>query len=165
MRFRIGSMAYRWRFRILMFGSRRFNRMAKVARKIGDWCVDRAAHLAAAAHRWPLVLAVAAGTALAAPPPVGSEDWEILAPHAEWIQGLQRNFVSCCNLSDGRPVDARTVGDRWQVRFRPGSLANAPLGWVDVPPDAVMPQANPVGMPIAFWVAGRVLCFVPAGAI
>lgn len=113
-----------------------------------------------------VALALLGGPGRAAPPAVGSEDHRLMAPHAAWIQGLRRGGVSCCDMSDGRPVEARIVarpggGSGWQVRFRPGSLAAAPVGWVDVEDGAVMPLANPVGVPIAFWAGKRVLCFVP----
>lgn len=109
-----------------------------------------------------LCLALAAcKPAYAAPPPVGSEDWEILAPHSEWVRSLRRGALGCCDLSDGRPVDARIVGDRWQVRFRPGQLPTAPLHWTDVPRGAVLRISNPTGHPLAFWAAGQILCFVP----
>lgn len=101
----------------------------------------------------------------AAPPPVGSEDWEIMAPHADWIRWLQRDGVLCCTMADGRPVEARTRGDGWQIRFRPGQLAGAPTEWPDVPPAVVMRGANPIGVAIAFWLGGVVRCFVPPGGI
>lgn len=112
-----------------------------------------------------LVAVLAAGPAGAAPPAVGSEDWEIMAPHAEWIRGLQRAGILCCTMADGRPVEARSRGERWQVRWRPGQLAGTPEGWVDVPPDVVMHMHNPVGMAVVFWIAGEIRCFVPPGGV
>lgn len=106
-----------------------------------------------------------AGVAQAAPPAEGSEDWNILAPHADWVRRLRLGIASCCDLADGRPVDARTRGDRWQVRWRPGQLEGAPTGWTDVPPAVLLRVANPTGFPIAFWHAGAVRCFVPPGGI
>lgn len=149
-----------------MFGARRFHEMASAARVVGDWCINRASHMAAAAHRWPLVLAVVASTAVAAPPPVGSEDWEIMAPHAEWVRGLRSIYnVPCCDSSDCRPVEARATNNGWQVRWRPGQLEGAPIEWTDVPEEAVLARENPVGVPVACWFGGRVACFVPGGAI
>lgn len=114
----------------------------------------------------PLLLALLISTAAhAAPPPVGSEDWEVMAPWSDWIRGLQHEGVICCTMADGRPVEARTRGDRWQVRWRPGQLTGAPTEWTDVPPDVVMRMANPIGVPIAFWLGGVIRCFVPAGGI
>ena len=115
--------------------------------------------------RWLVAPCMALGLwvlpALGAPPAPGSEDHRVLSPHADWIHSLRRGGVSCCDMSDGRPVEARIVGGVWQVRFRPGSLAGAPVGWVPVEDAAVLRVANPVGAPVAFWAGGRVLCFVP----
>lgn len=126
----------------------------------------QAAPLAGRRIALALALAVCAGLSgplpgHAAPPPVGSEDWEIMAPYSEWIRGLQRGGVLCCTMADGRPVEARTRGDRWQVRWRPGQLEGAPTEWTDVPPDVVMHMPNPIGIPIAFWLNGQLRCFVP----
>jgi hypothetical protein len=100
--------------------------------------------------------------AYAAPPAPGSEDWEILHPHADWINGLEAGGMRCCDWSDTRPVKVRTVGDRWQVWLRRGQIAGAPAEqWLDVPDAAVLRIPNPVGMAIASWWGGQVRCFVP----
>jgi hypothetical protein len=113
-----------------------------------------------------LVLCALAASAQAAPPVVGSEDWEILHPHAAWINGLEAGGMRCCDWSDTRPVEARAGGAGWQVRFRAGQIAGAPHGvWMDVPEAAVLRLANPVGMPIASFWGGQVRCFVPPGGI
>ena len=113
-----------------------------------------------------LCLALAAcKPADAAPPPVGSEDWEILAPHRDWIEGLQREGLLCCHMGDGRPVVARMVGDRWQVRWRPGQLQGAPTDWTDVPHDVVMRIPNPIGVALAFWWGNQIRCFIPPGGV
>ena len=109
-----------------------------------------------------LCLALAAcKPAYAAPPPVGSEDWAVMGPHKDWIEGLRRAGIRCCDMGDCRPVAARIQGDRWQVKWREGQLPTAPLHWTDVPYDAVMRVENPIGPGIACWNAGRILCFVP----
>lgn len=112
-----------------------------------------------------LLLALALSLpAHAAPPAVGSEDAAVMAPHAAWVHSLRnRSGVSCCDESDCRPVEARATPDGWQVRWRPGQLAGAPVGWVPVPPDAVLVRENPVGAPVACWYGGRVACFVAGG--
>lgn len=179
MRVREDSAVRRWKFHALMLTARTFGGLATHclcverrfrgagvrARRAGDWCIERAARFAARAYRWPLVVAVAAGTALAAPPPVGSEDWEIMAPFSDWIRELQHEGILCCTMADGRPVQARTRGETWQVRWRPGQLANAPTDWVDVPEKVILRIPNPIGMPIAFYLGGQIRCFVPPGAI
>lgn len=49
-----------------MFSARRFNETAVRLRQMGEWCVDRAAKIVAAAYRWPLVLVVASGAMMVA---------------------------------------------------------------------------------------------------
>ena len=102
--------------------------------------------------------------AYAAPPAPGSEDAEAMSGHGEWVRGLRRGTVSCCDEADCRPVEARATADGWQVRWRPGQLAGAPTQWTPVPPDAVLVRENPIGLPIACWYGGRVQCFV-AGVV
>ena len=118
-----------------------------------------------------LMLALAAPVAaLANPPPVGSEDDILMRPFAHWIEN-QRDPSGrwCCRISDGRPVDARISPDgHWQVHFlHPETLSDdavrpPPSGWVDVPDDALINAANPVGVPIAWWWRGVVHCVAPA---
>lgn len=109
-----------------------------------------------------LLLALALSLlAHAAPPAPGTEDYEIMAPFADWIRGLQHEGIVCCTMADGRPVQARTRGDGWQVRWRPGQLEGAPTEWIDVPASVVLRVPNPTGMPIAFWLGGALRCFVP----
>ncbi len=104
--------------------------------------------------------------ALAAPPAIGSEDHQILAPHAPWVRSLTipGSGSSCCDESDCRPVDARRGPNGWQVRWRPGQIPGAPTDWTDVPESAVLVRDNPTGIPIACWYGGAVRCFVPASA-
>lgn len=66
MRLHVCPSLRRWRFRILMFSARRFNETAVRLRQMGEWCVDRAAKIVAAAYRWPLVLVVASGAMMVA---------------------------------------------------------------------------------------------------
>jgi len=103
--------------------------------------------------------------AVAAPPPVGSEDWQIMRPYADWIQRQNGPLGWCCNVADGRPVDARMVQDHWQVRIlHPETLPEAPSGWVDVPETALLHGENPTGFPIAWFYNGSVRCFIPGSA-
>jgi hypothetical protein len=94
----------------------------------------------------------------AAGPAPGSEQWQLLSPHRAWIQGVSGPKGRCCDLADGRAVDVRQGPAGWQVRFptEPGF----PPGWVDVPEDAVIAEANPVGLPVAWYYQGVVRCFV-----
>ena len=84
-----------------------------------------------------------------------------------WIESQHDSGGNwCCNVSDGRSVDARVTGDgHWQVHFlHPETLSTAklPPEWADVPDDAVLHSANPTGVPIAWWYSGAVHCFVAA---
>lgn len=138
-------------------------------RWISGRCLDGAAWCAAVAWRRlpPMVLAASlAWPANAAPPAPGTEDYDILKPHGEWIRTLRANGMLCCDWSDTRPVKVRTVGDRWQIWLRPDQIIGAPVEqWLDVPDDAIIRGDNPVGMAIASWWGGRVRCFVPPGGI
>ena len=115
-----------------------------------------------AALAMSVALAMPAG---AAPPAVGSEDWEILHPHAEWIQTLAHNGLLCCSIADGRPVEARLRAGKWQVRWRKDQLEGAPTEWTDVPEAVVMQTSNPIGVPIAFWWGKQIRCFIPPGGV
>lgn len=119
-----------------------------------------------------LAASVASPAAWSAPPPVGSEDWEIMAPYAAWIE-TQRDQIGriCCDWSDARPVQVRQRLGKWEVQFvRPRDLPPPyPDGWQVVPDHAVLRDRNgravvsPVGLSIAWWYAGEVRCFtVPA---
>lgn len=110
------------------------------------------------------------GPAHGAPPAVGSMDWQLMAPHREWTEDLKDNDGrGCCSMADCRPVDARLWNGSWQVRFRReqygGAMAGAPTDWTNVPPEALLIQENPTGVPIACFSGGKILCFVPAGAV
>lgn len=112
-----------------------------------------------------LAALLSVGTVQAAPPPKGTEDYEIMADYADWIAQLHVDGVSCCSTADGRPVQARLHGEHWQVRFRAGQLPGAPTEWTDVRDAAVYRGANPVGVPIAWWFGGEIRCFAPPSGI
>jgi hypothetical protein len=105
--------------------------------------------------------------AIAAPPPVGSDDYRLLMPYANALnQARTRDGGLCCSVADGSVVDARIAGDRWQVRFLNRRFPDAPKGWIDVPPEAVnRTWFNPTGLPIAWWYGGAIRCFSPAGGV
>jgi hypothetical protein len=104
-------------------------------------------------------------TAMAAPPPVGSDDYEIMHDYATWIEHQHTaDGRWCCTVADGRPVAARIKGDHWQVFISSRQFDQAPNAWVDVPADRVIRAANPVGVPIA-WFFRTVLCFAPPGGV
>jgi hypothetical protein len=115
-----------------------------------------------------LVLAALATGATAAPPPVGSEDYQLTAPYSDWFRTL-RNVEGelCCTLSDCRPVQARVTQDgHWEFLADPKHFTNGDNSWVRVPDDRVLRRPNPVGQPIACYVAGfPPFCFLPADAV
>jgi hypothetical protein len=95
----------------------------------------------------------------AAPPPSGSEQDAILAPHGEWVKGLMNPYTrqGCCDLSDCRVVSARVRDSHYQAFIgREAYGQDAPDQWLDVPDDVVLHERNnPVGLPIACWRASR----------
>ena len=119
--------------------------------------------------------------AYAAPPPVGSEDWEIMQDFGDWIRTQSTtDGMWCCDAGDGRPVESRLVNDGWQVRFRAGQFDDhAPVGvWIDVPDAKVLrdpatgrPVVNPLGVAIVWWFAdddrrhGAIRCFAQPGGV
>lgn len=54
-----------------------------------------------------VALVLVPGVAWADPPPVGSDDWNVMHPYKEWVES-QRDGLgrSCCSTGDGRPVHA-----------------------------------------------------------
>ena len=110
----------------------------------------------------------AAAPALAAPPPVGSEDYELTAPYGDWFRSLRNaEGALCCTLSDCRPVQARVSNDgHWEFFADPKHFANADASWVRVPDDRVLRRPNPVGQPVACYIPGfPPFCFLPADAV
>jgi hypothetical protein len=109
-----------------------------------------------------------AAPAFAVPPPVGSEDYQLTAPYGEWFRTLRNaEGTLCCTLSDCRPVQARISADgHWEFLADPKHFTNGDGRWVRVPDDRVLHRPNPVGQPIACYVAGfPPFCFVPADAV
>ena len=120
----------------------------------------------------------AAAPAFAEPPPVGSEDYEILAPFGDWIaaQNQPGTVVSCCNIGDGRIVEHRVREGHLQIRFvHPETLPDYPYAhrpavgqWYPVPDNSILrgptgaPIANPTGVDVGWWLGGRILCYAQA---
>ena len=101
------------------------------------------------------VLSLLATPALAAPPPEGSEDWNVMHPFAEWVTS-QHDAAGrwCCDIGDGRPVEAEIDGDHWR-----GDVTPAHLPRRDGPLDAGAgredrPQVEPDRQPDPVDVAG-----------
>lgn len=94
----------------------------------------------------PLINAIV----LAAPPDGADPN----SPLGAWYRSLQApDGKSCCSIADCRPIDARLIGEHWEIRTE--------MGWQEVPPDRVLRRENPDGRPIACRSLGLVLCFVP----
>lgn len=104
--------------------------------------------------------------ARAAPPPVGSDDWNIMAPYAEWVttQHDKRGYW-CCDIGDGRPVEARIAGDHWEVHITKAHFPDEPDHWLAVPEDKIVAGSNPTGTPIVWLLHGNVQCFAPPDGV
>jgi hypothetical protein len=97
-----------------------------------------------------LILLAIIARADAAPPPDADPTY------APWFRSLKipGTIISCCDLSDCRPVEYRESADHYQVLWHDR--------WLDVPPDRVLRRDNPTGSAQACIVGdGTVLCFVP----
>jgi hypothetical protein len=109
-----------------------------------------------------LVLALLPGVAGAVPPPQDTEDYRMMAPHGAWITGQHDRLGRwCCSLGDSALVEVRTVDEHYEVRaLRPAPERGVPEGWHPVPDDKVIHDANPVGVPLAWFYNDHVQCFV-----
>jgi hypothetical protein len=98
----------------------------------------------------------------AAPPPLGSEDWNLMAPFKEWVTTQHDSLGRwCCDIGDGRPVEARIDSDHWSVHVTPQHFPGETDRWMAVPEEKVVPGANPTGSPILWLYRGQVQCFAP----
>ena len=71
---------------------------------------------------------------------------------SRWYRSLKNHAgFSCCSEADCSPVDARQVGDEWQI-FEAGMWETAPIG-------AVLESREPGWSPCRF--RGVIRCFVP----
>jgi hypothetical protein len=114
------------------------------------------------------------GTTVAAPPGPESEDAHIMTPYKNWIMTRgDQNGITCCEIGDGRPVDADivTIPDNnlskhtyWRAHVTPAHFPDQPDHWVVVPDEKVVPGANPIGTPILWLHNGLVQCFAPPDA-
>lgn len=115
-----------------------------------------------------------ARAAIAAPPAPDSEDAQVMAPFKKWITTrYDRHRISCCDIGDGRPVDADmvTVVDQdnvkrthWHAHVTPSHFPGQPDHWVVVPDEKIVPGANPTGSPFLWLHNGLVQCFAPPDA-
>lgn len=110
------------------------------------------------------VIAARVPSALAAPPPEGSEDWKIMAPFKDWIRDQKQpagSGGSCCDWSDGRPVEAEIRGQHWWAHVTPAHWPGIADRWIEIPDERVNKGRNPIGLPILWlavpheWIGGR----------
>lgn len=89
-----------------------------------------------------------------------------MAPFRAWIT-TQHDPAGrwCCDLGDGRPVDAKIEGDHWRAHVTPEHFPGEVDRWVDVPDDAVIRGSNPTGVAILWLYNGRTQCFAPADGV
>ena len=101
----------------------------------------------------------------AAPPPVGSDDWNVMAPYAEWITKQHDTRGRwCCDIGDGRPVEARIVDDHWEAHVTPQHFPGEDDRWVPIPDEKIV-RANPTGTAILWLWESRVQCFAPPDGV
>jgi len=120
------------------------------------------------------LVVLSAGTSVAAPPAPDSEDARIMGPYKTWITSRSdQNGITCCEIGDGRPVDADivTMPDNnlarhtyWRAHVTPAHFPGQPDHWVVVPDEKVVPGVNPIGTPILWLHNGLVQCFAPPDA-
>ena len=113
-----------------------------------------------------LAMMLVAGRAWSAPPPVGSDDWNIMAPFREWVT-TQHDTLGrwCCDIGDGRPVEARIADNHWEVHVTPQHWPGETDRWIAVPDEKVTHNANPTGAPILWLYRSRVQCFAPPDGV
>lgn len=123
---------------------------------------------------------------LAAPPPYGSDDWNIMHPYKEWVESQHDQLGRwCCDIADGRPVDAEIyyncdlppdlphgecpvmmpIGAHWWVHIERKHFPDERDRWEVVPDEKITHNANPVGVPILWLYQGRVQCFAPPDGV
>jgi hypothetical protein len=109
---------------------------------------------------------VLSGAAFAAPPPEGSDDWNVMHPYADWVR-TQHDPTGhwCCDIGDGRPVEAEIDGDHWRVHVTPAHFPGETDRWLPVPDEKIIRNANPTGSPILWMYQGRVQCFAPPDGV
>lgn len=82
-------------------------------------------------------------------------------PFAAWFNSLKQpdTGISCCSVSDCRPVDYRVAQDRYEA-----AVADAPEGWLPIPSEKIVHRENPTGRAVLCRSpsTGTIFCFVPA---
>ena len=71
-------------------------------------------------------------------------------------------------MADGRPLDPgelRRTAAGWQLFYGRAHWSDGTDTWIDVPAEAVLPQASPLVLPVAWISRGHVYCLALAGAM
>ena len=107
--------------------------------------------------------------ALAAAPPPGSPQSDVMAPYAEWVRGLKNPTTGqgCCSLSDCRVVGYRLTAEGYEAFIDHQTFPGAPDKWLKVPDYVILHQENPTGFAVACWAAWNResngwFCFTPS---
>lgn len=111
--------------------------------------------------RWFLVAMLFTGTyvAIAAPPDPKSEDGIAMAPFKTWITSQRdRRGRWCCDIGDGRPVEARVVGNHWEAHVTPQHFPGERDRWMEIEDERIV-KGNPTGQAILWLYHGQVQCF------
>ena len=106
---------------------------------------------------------------LAAPPPSGSPQADMMAPYAEWVRGLKNPNTGqgCCSLSDCRVVEYRLTPEGYEAFIDKATFPGGPDAWVKVPDYVVLHKDNPTGFAVACWASWHkdssgFFCFTPS---
>jgi hypothetical protein len=113
-----------------------------------------------------LLLCAFASVARAAPPPVGSDDWNIMKGYEKWVIEQHDTLGRwCCSTEDARPVEARINDDHWEAHVRPEQFPGEADRWVIIPPEKIIKAGNPVGVALLWLYQGRPQCFSPPDGV
>ena len=104
-----------------------------------------------------ILLALTAGSAIAAPPENADP---ALAP---WFRSLNQpgTGYNCCSMADCRPVRTRDRNGKIEAFIARETFRDGTDQWVIVPEEVIIRGIeNPVGEPVLCYLGGMVRCFV-----
>ncbi len=100
-----------------------------------------------------------------------------MAPYGAAIRRMRQpqTGVSCCDVSDCRPVEYRIMNDHYEIfvahlTAKGDGFEGGPDEWVEVPAVVVEPPESRLPIPVACWSRSNVMhngiyCFAPADGI
>ena len=146
----------------------------RIRRGIGDCCLRDSGQCLVlcglgAVVRGVLALAMLLTTqAYAMPPEPGSEQANLMRGFKEWIEDQHSDDGTyCCTSSDGRVIFDNEIRrgstTRWEIFYSSKSFSDGTDRWLAVPDGAILPQASPIGMPVAWVVNSKVYCLALGG--